>query len=145
MDYIACWWTRSWLSGHVVSQEEFCFYILRYGYSFLMLWNMEKRERERDVSCDRRVEGRERQGEVRHILIVICGTVERKSFTLSESYSLRPLVLLISAVWKWMRGWRCYNCDSSDLCNEKCVQLVYIKLSCSLSENSPSPLWEPTS
>jgi hypothetical protein len=31
--------------------------------------------------------------------------VERKSFTLSESYSLRPLVLLISAVWKWMRGW----------------------------------------
>jgi hypothetical protein len=54
--------------------------------------------RERDVSCEGRVEERERQGEVRHILIVICGVVERKSFTLSESYSLRPLVLLISAV-----------------------------------------------
>jgi hypothetical protein len=64
-----------------------------FGFCIFGTW-----KRERDVSCDRRVEEMERQGEVRHIIIVICGVVERKSFTLSESYSLRTLVLLISAV-----------------------------------------------
>jgi hypothetical protein len=56
------------------------------------------KERERGVSFDRREEERERQGEVRHIFILVCGVVERRSFIFSESYILRPLVLLISAI-----------------------------------------------